>query len=221
MALTMLPPPSEPIRGDRSAFMTPGVRVEGTRTVVVLRGGTDVSTRPVPCDVLSRVAVGARAVVIDLAEVTFIDTATARVLATAQQLDRQNRGLTFRSPSRLAGRVLHMFGLTDLIEAEPRPTPDPPQRPSVHRDGLDYDRPPMRAPPLSDSDMDQVGWVTAATPADRTLIGVTEITARGLRRLRRRLDTLVSGRRHGGLRVAERAEPEMLCDLERELLARP
>jgi hypothetical protein len=63
--------------------------------------------------------------------------------------------------------------------------------------------------------------VTSATPAERTLVGVTEITARALRRLRRRLDTLVSGRRRGGLMVAERAEPEMLCDLERELLARP
>jgi len=55
MALTVLPPPSEPGRGDRPALMTPEVRVEGARTVVVLRGGTDVSTRPVLCDVLSRV----------------------------------------------------------------------------------------------------------------------------------------------------------------------
>jgi len=140
--------------------MAPGVRVEGARTVVVLRAGTDVSTRPVLSDVLSRVvALGAGDVVIDLAEVTFIDTATARVLATVQQLlDRQDRGLAFRSPSRLAARVLQVFGLTDLIEAEPRPWTGAPSRLSVHRDGLDSDRRPMRSPSLSDSEMDQVGW---------------------------------------------------------------
>jgi anti-anti-sigma regulatory factor len=57
-------------------------------------------------------------VVIDMAEAEFIDTATVRVLAVGQQLlaDRGRR-LTFRSPSRLTARVLHLFGLTDLIEA--------------------------------------------------------------------------------------------------------
>jgi hypothetical protein len=59
-------------------------------------------------------------VVIDLAQATFIDTATGRVLATARQLlDDQDRRLTFRSAARLAAPVLHFFGLADLIEAEP------------------------------------------------------------------------------------------------------
>ena len=161
MALAMLPSPSEPVRGDRSAPMTPGVRVEGARIVVVLRGGTDVSTRPVLCDVLSRVvAVGAGDVVVDLAETTFIDTATARVLATAGQLlDRQDRRLTVRSPPRLAARVLQVFGLTDLIDAKHLgPRAGAPNRPSVHPDGLDCDRRPMSSPPLSDSEMDEAGW---------------------------------------------------------------
>ena len=57
-------------------------------------------------------------VVIDLAETEFIDTATVRVFAVAQQLlDRHDRKLTLRSPSRLAARMLYLFGLTDLIEA--------------------------------------------------------------------------------------------------------
>jgi len=157
MDLAIFPSPSEPVRGDRSGLMTPGVRVEGARIVVVVRGGTDVSTRPVLCDVLSRVAaVGAGDVVVDLAETTFIDTATARVLATARQLlDDQDRRLMFRSPPRLAARVLQVFGLTDLIEAEPRPWAGASNRASVHGDGLDCDRRPMSSGPLSDSEMDE------------------------------------------------------------------
>ena len=63
-------------------------------------------------------------VVMDLTEATFIDTAIVRALAGAQQLlDRQERKLTFRSPSRLATRVLHLFGLTDLIEPRQGATP--------------------------------------------------------------------------------------------------
>jgi anti-anti-sigma regulatory factor len=120
MALTMRPPTTDTVRSVGSALMSPEVRVEGARIVIVLRTGTDVSTRPVLCDVLSRViAVGAGDVVIDLAEAKFIDTATGRVLATARQLlDDQDRRLTFRSAARLAGPVLHFFGLADLIEAE-------------------------------------------------------------------------------------------------------
>ena len=58
-------------------------------------------------------------VVIDLTESTFVDTAIVRDFADAQQLlDRQGRKLTFRSPSRLATRVLHLFGLADLIGPE-------------------------------------------------------------------------------------------------------
>ena len=119
MALALRLPSARPGCGRRSALATPVVRVEGTRTVVALRGEADFSTRPFMSDVLSRViALRAGDVVIDLAEVKFIDTATVRVLAVGQQLlDRRGRKLTFRSPSRLAARVLHSFGLTDLIEA--------------------------------------------------------------------------------------------------------
>ena len=63
--------------------------------------------------------------------------------------------------------------------------------------------------------------MTSATPADLTLVQMTDITAYELHLLRLRLDTMVSGRRLGGLTGAERAEHEMLCDLERELLAKP
>jgi anti-anti-sigma factor len=118
MTLTVLRPSARTARSFRLALTTPVVHAEGKRTVVVLRGEADVSTRPVLCDVLSRViALGAGDVVIDLAEVEFIDTATVRALAVGQQsLDGQGRKLTFRSPSRLAARMLDLFGLADLIE---------------------------------------------------------------------------------------------------------
>ncbi len=57
-------------------------------------------------------------VVIDLTDTDFIDTAISRTLADAQQmLDLQGRRVTFRSPSRLAARLLDLFGLSPLIES--------------------------------------------------------------------------------------------------------
>jgi anti-anti-sigma factor len=119
MSLTALPMSARHVTSDRSALTTPVAQAEGTRTAVVLRGESDLSTRRALCDVLCRVvALRSGDVVIDLAEATLIDTATVEALAGAQQLlDRQGRQLTFRSPSRLATSVLDVFGLTDLIEA--------------------------------------------------------------------------------------------------------
>jgi len=119
MALTMLPRSAEPTRGLRSALLTAAVTMAGARTVVVLRGEADVFNRPVLCDMLCRViALQVGDVVIDLGQVTFVDTAAVRALAMGHQLlDGQDRRLTFRSPSRLAAQVIAMFGLADLIEA--------------------------------------------------------------------------------------------------------
>jgi anti-anti-sigma factor len=126
MAVRMLPPTADSAQPSlRCAEMSPVVHAEATHIVVTLRGEADVSTRPALADVLSRViAHGAGDVAIDLAPVTFIDTATVRALATGQLLlDRRGRALTIRSPSRLAVRVLELFGLADLIETRPVPQP--------------------------------------------------------------------------------------------------
>jgi anti-sigma B factor antagonist len=128
MARTMLPPPADIAPpGIGGTVTSPVVHTEATRTVVTLRGETDLSTRPALADALSRViATGNGDVVVDLAAVTFIDTAIVRSLATGQRLlDRTGRTLTFRSPSRLAVRVLDMFGLTELIEPAPGPAVPP------------------------------------------------------------------------------------------------
>jgi anti-anti-sigma factor len=110
-----------------SADTTPGVgcaapiadtHAEGTRTIVALHGDVDITKRLSLSAVLCRVIDSNRGdVIIDLGNATFIDTAIVRTLATAQHsLDRQGRRLTFRSPSRLAARLLELFGLTDLTE---------------------------------------------------------------------------------------------------------
>jgi anti-anti-sigma factor len=123
MALTMLPQLAVTARDvcDVGAVLTTElVQMEGgAHSVILLSGEADISSRAVLCEVLSRVIDwGSGDVVVDLADATFIDTAAVRVLATAQQvLDRAGRRLTFRSPSRLAFRVLEGFGLTGLVEA--------------------------------------------------------------------------------------------------------
>ena len=97
MAVTMQPPsPGDPL----FASVIPVLHVEGTRSVVVLRGEADISTRRALCSVLCRVIADRTGdVVIDLAEATFVDTAIVRALATAQQLlDRQDRILPLRAP---------------------------------------------------------------------------------------------------------------------------
>lgn len=120
MALKTLPPSADAMPRGEFARTIPEVHAEGTRCVITLRGETDLSTRRDLCDVLLRViADWTGDVVVDLTEVTFVDTATVRALVTAQQLlHRQARTLTFRSPPRLAARLLMAFGMTDLIETE-------------------------------------------------------------------------------------------------------
>ena len=120
MALTMRPAPVGAAPVFAPARTSPVVRTEGAGIVVALQGESDISTRRVLWNVLSRIiAFGVGDVVVDLGEATFIDTAIVRCFATSHQLlDPQGRKLTFRSPPRLAARVLDVFGLTDLIETK-------------------------------------------------------------------------------------------------------
>lgn len=94
------------------------VSVEGDATVVGPRGEADIATLAVIDAALARVIADHQgAVVVDLAHTEFIDTATVRALCRAQQaLADRGRQLTFRSPSRLAVRLLASFGLTHLVQ---------------------------------------------------------------------------------------------------------
>lgn len=53
MVLIAFPPSAEPCRGVRCALTTPVVHVEGTRTVVALRGEADIPIEHFLCHVLS------------------------------------------------------------------------------------------------------------------------------------------------------------------------
>jgi len=95
------------------------VREDGTGTLVIVRGEADFSSATVLSEALSRVIVRRCGdVVIDLAKLEFIDSASVRVLTACKRiLDREGRRLTLRSPSRVAARALDVFALSGLIEA--------------------------------------------------------------------------------------------------------
>jgi anti-sigma B factor antagonist len=96
------------------------VSAEGGVTVIAFRGEADVATLPVVADALARAIADQRGdVIVDLAEMEFIDTATLRALLRAREaLDLGGRQLTLRSPSRIADRLLAVFGLSHLVSAQ-------------------------------------------------------------------------------------------------------
>jgi anti-sigma B factor antagonist len=91
---------------------------EDDATVVALRGEADLFTLPVINDVLARVIADHDGpVVLDLADVAFIDTGSIRAIARAAEfLGDRGRELTLRSPSRMVVRMLTLLQLSHLIE---------------------------------------------------------------------------------------------------------
>jgi anti-anti-sigma factor len=118
MALTIVPPSAETIPARSNSPLSGGPEHAASSVVVVLGGELDLFARPLLSDVLSRVIdTDTGDVTIDLADTTFVDTATVRTFAAAHlSLTRRGRRLSFRSPSRLATKVISNFGLADLIE---------------------------------------------------------------------------------------------------------
>ncbi len=105
MVCTVLPLSACAAPHVRSSFTTLLVRADGAGTVVDLWGEVDLSTG------------AAGEAVIEVAGTEFVDMAIVRAVPGRQQLlAGRARQLTF-SPSRLAVRVLHLFGPTELIEA--------------------------------------------------------------------------------------------------------
>ena len=100
------------------------VSAEGDATVIALRGEADIATMPGVVEALARVIADHEGdVVVDLAEISFIDAGTVRVVLQAKETLGGGRRLTLRSPSRNAGRVLAIFGLCDLVEGGPEGPP--------------------------------------------------------------------------------------------------
>jgi anti-anti-sigma factor len=89
---------------------------DGALTVVALAGEADRATLHVVQEVLADVITDRIGdVVVDLAEMEFIDTAALRVVLRAREtLGDAGRQLTLRSPSRSASRLLGVFGLGHL-----------------------------------------------------------------------------------------------------------
>ena len=106
--------------GERRVRPPPEVDADRTPFVIVLRDQPDLLARSDLSDALVRLIPGGTGdVVVDLAGADLIDTASFFTLAAAATwLDRNGRRLTFRSPSRLATRVLNLFGLSDRIDCE-------------------------------------------------------------------------------------------------------
>ena len=91
--------------------------------VISVVGEHDISTLPLLNGTLARAisADGAK-VVVDLSAVTFLDASTIGALIRARNtLRHQSRILTLRSPSRCAGRLLDLCGMTGLVEANELP----------------------------------------------------------------------------------------------------
>jgi anti-anti-sigma factor len=126
MAVVAFPASAGVPRHNPSAPAMARVRAERARTVVALQGEWDRFSRSALADALARVVADQDGgdVVIDLAEAEFVDADIVFTLGAAQRLlDRDGRTISFRSPSRLAARVLHLFGLADLVEAQHRSSP--------------------------------------------------------------------------------------------------
>jgi anti-sigma B factor antagonist len=93
---------------------------------ITLTGELDMATAPELNDVLAPlVDDGPEEVVLDLAELSFIDSSGLAVLVTAQNaLQEKGRRLVVRSPGRHARRVFEIAGLLEFLSVEAEPTED-------------------------------------------------------------------------------------------------
>jgi anti-sigma B factor antagonist len=90
------------------------VTVEGATTVVVARGELDLACRDAFREVLADVA---GTVVVDLEEVTFLDSSCIGVLAgAAQRLHEHDGDLRIRKPADIPRRALEITGLASWID---------------------------------------------------------------------------------------------------------
>lgn len=109
--------PEEPAR--RSLLEI--VALPGPQTTLSLAGELDPATAPVLAARIADLAADAAvsSVVLDLSQVTFLDSSGLRVLVTGSEaLRARSAGLVLRDPSANIRRVLEVTGLTELITVE-------------------------------------------------------------------------------------------------------
>lgn len=115
MSLAPVAPWDEAAR--ERASSPPEVSREGERTIVSLRGDHDHATVEVLVETIAAaIALDDADLVVDLADVEFIDSSTLVVLVrTSEYLRQRARALVVRAPSAFARRVLDAGGLAGLI----------------------------------------------------------------------------------------------------------
>jgi anti-sigma B factor antagonist len=92
---------------------------------VALRGEIDAHSAPGLADRFSTLPAGDDDVVIDMAEVSFMDSSGLRVLLDLHQRAGQaGRRLVLLTPSQTVTRLLEVSGLLDHFIVEPAPTTD-------------------------------------------------------------------------------------------------
>ncbi len=110
----------------------------GRTARVAVAGGVDRETSPLLLRALLRALRGSAArVLVDLGQVTSLETSGLATLVTARDAARR-RGVDFRlsRPGEHALRLLRLFGLEEMFPPEREPLPPPPPRPAgVPREG--------------------------------------------------------------------------------------
>jgi anti-sigma B factor antagonist len=93
---------------------------QGDTATFALAGELDPHTAPMLADELDdAIGAGATTVVLQLAELTFIDSSGLRVVISAhRRLDEGDGRLVLRTPSDTVRRLLEITGLLDHIEIE-------------------------------------------------------------------------------------------------------
>jgi anti-sigma B factor antagonist len=96
------------------------VRHDGETAILRLQGDLDVATAPELAELCHSVhARGAKQVVIDLTETTFLDSAGLRALVGAQRLfGGEGANVRLTHPSEAVIRLLDITGLTDCFAIE-------------------------------------------------------------------------------------------------------
>jgi anti-sigma B factor antagonist len=94
--------------------------VDGDRVTLVLRGELDIATAPRLRAAVLRHATARREIIVDLAELEFIDSTGVRALVVAAQEARTARAkLTYVRPSDRVSRTLELCGMLGALPFEP------------------------------------------------------------------------------------------------------
>ena len=91
---------------------------DGDAIVVAVAGDVDLETAPALWTALEPVLMSADRLVLDLSQVTFIDSSGLGVLVRASQLLGRREALVVRSPQPQARRVFQLAGIDQVVTVE-------------------------------------------------------------------------------------------------------